>query len=318
MALLMQHMRDPPPAFETSAPGVRIHPKIQAVVYAALDKDPQRRPPSPGVMRDQLQAALAAHESVAPAPVDLTLRDPAFELGGRPTAEAETHVSLPAPELQVVPPLEARAPRHETRPPPEPSEDLRVPRWYDDRRRVVALAAVVGALVMTLGWAMFGGSGSDAPEVSAAPTPKPLAAAAPAPTERAPPAAKPPPDAGVVAVPEAPPTHAVTLRTEPAGARVKVAVRSPGAQASLIHRFPETPASLDVPAGAEVDVSFQLEGYLPARIGWRSEGDREVVQALAPRVRRARPRAERRPRGDRSPPPAPVKEDPEEELDDLK
>ncbi|MCZ4121128.1 ABC transporter substrate-binding protein [Streptomyces sp. H39-S7] len=145
---------DPPSARNAAVP-----PELDAVVIAALSKNPALRPRSAAAMRDDLNAWLAAPRGATPAP-------PAPAPAPRPLvplhpAYNPPHTPPPAPARQLMPP------------PGRPGEAYTAQRWAAPpagprrgkaRRR--ALIAVSAAVVLTVGTvvAVRLGSSSHTPE----------------------------------------------------------------------------------------------------------------------------------------------------------
>ena len=59
MAVAARHLADRAPRLSERRPDVRVLPAVEALVARALEKDPARRPPSAGAMREELAAAIA-------------------------------------------------------------------------------------------------------------------------------------------------------------------------------------------------------------------------------------------------------------------
>jgi hypothetical protein len=56
MAVISQHMLDPPPPMAEKNPSIRVPEELEAIVVRTMDKDPQNRPQSMAELHDQLLA----------------------------------------------------------------------------------------------------------------------------------------------------------------------------------------------------------------------------------------------------------------------
>ena len=160
-----------------------IPPRIAAVVYAALAKHPEARPPTAPAMIDRLRAALRVTTSTA-APAAPLLSSDAIP------SDALQRDALPSPAMP--------------QPPPPPESHASTPQPASPRRTLplLALTLLIGMGALAGARALFGNSDPHPPtrHTSPAATPEPTP---PAPPPTLPPAPQP--------IPSYPPTEAAPL-----------------------------------------------------------------------------------------------------------
>jgi eukaryotic-like serine/threonine-protein kinase len=215
MDVLSKHGRDPVPALRSMNPGTRVSPELERVVFRALEKDPGARYATMEEFAGALRAtpelpSVLPHDSVVP---------PEWTRSAPPAPPPRVSTSTSPVEAPV---------RHS------------VPWRASLRDRRVQAAVAIGTAVVIL--AALVASLRKEPEVAVTAM-QPTAA----PVMRAPErvlVATPPPPAALDVPDTAPTTVAVTLRTQPSGARAEID--------GVGQVCARTPCVFEAPAGQEI------------------------------------------------------------------
>ncbi len=254
LAVLMMHMQQPPPAFETLSPPVDVPVPLQRVVFRAMEKDRARRYQSADEMLEAIDAALeeagiviALEETFAPSNPALSAPDLAAALAQAPGASSAS----------LQPPTDSDF-RGEVGSAGSGASRSKAPLWIGGALVLLGGAAAAVALTRT----------PEPPPPQPDPEPVVVAIEPPAsepPVVDARRAAEPPPDAATVAKPAADaavaPVRDVPVRFEskPKVTRVQLTVRLP--DGTETERQIRTPTTVDLQVGAEVKATFKRWGY---------------------------------------------------------
>ncbi len=287
LSVLVKHIQEAPPQFDAIDPPVEVDVRLRTAVFRALAKDRAQR----------FESAAAMNEALMQAVEEGGLPSGSFSAAAVSASRGAgaSSKSLPPPSLSDVDPglqktLGSGIMGQVTSARIEPERGGRKGLWM--AAAVVLLGA--GAVAAWQG-GLFGGQAAEpAPTAAAKPTPPPAKVAAPTPAPDAPaPAAA--PDAAVAA----PKPVTVFLLSEPSGAAVAVKVftmTADGArELSDTRTVKQTPATLEVPAAAELEVAFTLDGHEPATVK-KSAAEGAIVNAKLSAVappKPARPAARR-------------------------
>ncbi len=242
MAVISQHMLDPPPPFAQKNPRAKAPPELEAIVLATMAKDPADRPQSMSELHDQL-LTFATEAGITDA-LPERLTNVSFSHMPPPMVRTEAEASpvqaRPTPRRRDLTPGILTLEDEPERPPSVAAG----PPWG----AIVAVAVVLfggfGALAMTrpdiLG---MGEEGARDAAVGSVPPVAPVSDTAQV------------DDAPQIPSTANPATVRIRVSSEPEGATLRVEGREPC----------ETPCDVDLVPGEQVTFAFEHEGHITTR-----------------------------------------------------